>query len=91
MRISIIQYRLQFLHLCLKYSSQKQETLSILDRMLINQERGQLLRELDEPNTEPRPVPETVEAKLTEINRRIEMLNWKPMTAKEANEQNGEY
>lgn len=91
MRIDTIPDRLQFLQLCLKYSTQKQEVLTILDRMLINQERGQLLRELDEPSTEPRPVPETVEAKLTEIKRRIELLNWKPLTQKEVNEQNGEY
>jgi hypothetical protein len=91
MRTEEIHSRLAFLHLCLQYSSQKQQTLTILDRMLINQERGQLLRELDLPLIEPRPIPETVENKLTEIQRRIELLNWKPLTQKEVNEQNGEY
>ena len=91
MRIEAIQDRLAFLHLCLRFSSQKQEPLTILDRMLINQERGQLLKKLDAPNTEPRPVPKKLEAKLTEIQRRIELLNWKPLTQKEVNEQNGEY
>jgi uncharacterized protein YfkK (UPF0435 family) len=91
MRVEIIKDRLQLLHLCLQYSSQKQERLTILDRMLINQERGQLLKELDAPNTIPRPVPETVETKLTEIQNRIELLNWKPLTQKEVNKQNGEY
>lgn len=91
MRSEAIENRLHLLHLCLKYSSQKQELLTVLDRMLINQERSQLLKELDAPNTEPRPVPENVEAKLTEIQNRIELLNWKPLTQKEVNKQNGEY
>jgi len=91
MSIENIQNRLQFLHLCLQFSSQRQEVLTIFDRILINQERGQLLKELDTQIPEPRPVPETVEAKLTEIQRRIVLLNWKPLTPKEVNEQNGEY
>jgi hypothetical protein len=91
MRIEIIHNRLALLHLCLKFSSQKQEVLTISDRMFINQERGQLLKELDTPEIQPRPVPEAVEKKLTEIQRRIELLNWKPLTQKEVNKQNGEY
>ncbi|WP_395049434.1 hypothetical protein [Flavobacterium sp.] len=85
MRIEKIQNRLQFLHLCLHFSSQKQEKLTILDRMLINQERGQLLKEIDYPKTEPRPVPETVEIKLKEIQLLIDKYDWKPLNINQLN------
>jgi hypothetical protein len=78
MRIEEINNRLKLLQLCLQYSSQESEKLSIVDRMFVNQERGQLLRELEEPETVPRPVPENIESKIQSIKTIINQTGWTP-------------
>lgn len=83
MRTEEIHNRLAFLYLCLQYSSQQQELLTVYDRMYINQERGQLLNELDYPKTIPRPVPEAIEAKLQQIKVLIAKYNWQPLNNNE--------
>ena len=79
MRTEEIHHRLAFLHLCLQFSNQKVEILTVYERMLINQERGRLLNELDYPQTIPRPVSEAIEAKLQQIKILIAKYNWQPL------------
>ncbi|WP_291122732.1 hypothetical protein [Flavobacterium sp. UBA6046] len=85
MTIEQIQNRLAFLHLCLQFSSQEREKLTVYDRMLINQERGKLLNAIDFSQTILRPVPNAVEAKLTEIKILIKKHNWQPFNSNELN------
>lgn len=91
MKIEEIQDRLAFLHLCLQYSNQNKNILTVYERIIVNQERGQLLRELELPSSDLRRVPKVLEAKLQQINKLTEQNQWKPLTPKEQNQQDGEY
>ncbi|MBS1535338.1 MAG: hypothetical protein JST78_09690 [Bacteroidetes bacterium] len=53
--------RRNLLFTCLKFCSEHERKFTRGQRILINQERGQLLHMLSLPNAEPRPVPESIE------------------------------
>ena len=74
-----IRERLFFLFIVLQFSDQKKELLKVGERILINQERGSLLYKLDFSQAEIRSVPESIENKIKEIDRLIQVYNYSPL------------
>ena len=79
--------RLELLYCVLQFCSQKKQTFSVWHRMAINQERGQLLNNLDYPDSPLRPVSETLEAKIQTTFKTLLKYNFIPLNNADFNEQ----
>ncbi len=86
--IDQINDRLEKLHLALQYSSEKTAMLSIGERIMINQERGHLLRERNKINDYHNyqvlwfGQPRKIESKLITIDHLINETGWTPKPTK---------
>jgi hypothetical protein len=89
MNRELINERLELLFIVLQFSrwneyyARKQNTLSVGERIMINQERGALLHCFDYPNTALRPVSDRLEQKIQENWRMIAQTNFKPLNENE--------
>lgn len=84
-REEILQ-RLNLLYIVLQFSSQKTELLKVGERIMINQERGSLLYKLNYSDIEVRHVSEVIEKKVKEIDRLIQVYDFKPLNQDEFND-----
>jgi hypothetical protein len=80
-----IHNRLQLLLTVLQYDTEETQHFTILERMIINQERAAmfdyknyLFRELEFDKVRMFLVPDTVEEKIQTIAKTIEMRGWQP-------------
>ena len=77
-----IRTRLLLLFEVLQYSSQRQEKLTVFQRILINQERGALMHALENPNADLRPVPASVEVLIHELDYLSQQYQWQPLNTR---------
>lgn len=73
-----IDDRLDVLHSALVFSREISGTLSVGERIVVNQERGRLQSIRFGHAVEPLPVPAHIESKIIEIQRLIERYKWQP-------------
>lgn len=86
-----MQQRAAALFFALQFSSKTKQILKVGERMMVNQERAQILYVLGLPEKQQnavklRPVSATIEAKLTEINRLMAVYDWRPLNQDELND-----
>ena len=80
--------RCAYLFAALQYASIHTATLSVCDRILINQERGSLLHKIDYPESEERKVPMKVERKLDILHKMMLTNKWTPIGIDELSDNN---
>lgn len=73
-----INNRIALLYLSLQFCSEHTKTFTVGERICINQERFQLIHILSNPEAIPRPVSNTIEAKIKEIAQKVTLYNFKP-------------
>lgn len=71
-----LQQRLYDLMVCLQFCSQEQGTFTTGERIMINQERGQLFRNLDGSDTTSKNVSIEIENKIEKILTIISKYQW---------------
>lgn len=81
-----IHDRLYVLYSVLQFCSQQKKSFTTVERIFINQERGQLLTALDYSQTILKPVSDKIEAKITEALRLTRIYNWKPINKTDFND-----
>lgn len=74
-----IKERLYMLFMALQFHTQYKSYFTLGEKIVINQERGQLLYMLTFSKAEPKPVPTTIENKIKEIDHLIQVYNWHPL------------
>lgn len=77
-RLEVLFIVLQFSRWC-DYYEQRVFPFSVGERIMINQERGALLRRTELPEFELRPVSARIEKKITENWRMIDKTNFRPL------------
>ena len=81
-----INDRLELLYVVLQFCSQRKATFTVWERMAINQERGQLLNNIDYPGSALRPVSEALETKVQTAFKRSLKYNFTPLNNSDFNE-----
>ncbi|MCV9928133.1 hypothetical protein OIU83_10740 [Flavobacterium sp. LS1R49] len=73
-----INNRIALLYLSLQFCSEQMKMFTAGERICINQERFQWMHILSDPEAEPRPVSESIETKINDVIRLIEVYKFKP-------------
>ncbi len=71
--------RLYELNISLQFCSQARPMFTRGERIMINQERCQLIHKLDYPKSIVTPVSEVIEEKIAQIKRLVPIYNWSPL------------
>lgn len=74
-----IDDRIAQLYLVLQFCTYQKKIFTIGERICINQERFQWLHILSNPEAEPRPISNTIEAKIKDALKLIDIYNFKPI------------
>jgi hypothetical protein len=76
--MSDLQERQDALELVLKYTREKTAILSVGERIMINQERANLYRQMEDSEIEYYEQPIEIETKIYQCLAQIRQTNWKP-------------
>lgn len=68
--------RITLLFNCLQYSTDVDQSLKPGERIVINQEIGNLLHLLEYPSASYKPIPASIEVKITETQKQIIKRDW---------------
>ncbi|AWG24806.1 hypothetical protein [Flavobacterium kingsejongi] len=74
-----IQERLVLLFIVLQFDTQEKAIFTAGERIMINQERGHLLHELDYSDAPTKPVSAEIEEKIKEATRLTGVYDWEPL------------